>query len=187
MPRIARERDPGRTGQRHGGVEHAFLFHQRIKRRGVGARQPHAAVRNRDAEVAFGFGAMDRMPDLGEEDRMRHRRVVEFLGEVVGLHPEGAEGAVRSLVRRIAGRNRPFVSLDAVDRDGHHLIVLVDGDFDFGLGGAGREQHQTGNGNEEGTHFTFGLRALTAAPLTVPGTYMPEVRLWFQRPASGDR
>ena len=72
------------------------------------------------------FGAVDGVADLGEEDRVRHRRVVELLGVVVFLHAEGAEGAVRRLVRGIAGGNRPLVALDAVDRDGHQLRVLVD-------------------------------------------------------------
>jgi hypothetical protein len=49
------------------------------------------------------------------------------------------------------------------------LRILVDGDGDFGLRGAGGEQHQTDESNEEGTHFTFGLQALkTTTPLTVP-------------------
>jgi ketosteroid isomerase-like protein len=49
----------------------------------------------------------------------------------------------------------PVVALDAVDRDGHQLGVLVDGDGDIGLRGAGGEQHQTGESYEEGTHFTL--------------------------------
>jgi hypothetical protein len=72
-------------------------------------------------------------------------------------------------MRRIAGRDRPLIARDAVDRDGHHLRILVDGDGDFGLRGAGGEQHQTGNGNEEGTHFTYGLQACVCrAALSVP-------------------
>ena len=83
-------------------------------------------------------------------------------------------------MRRIAGRDRPLVALDAVDRDGHHLLVLVDGDGNFGLGGAGGgEQHQTRECNEEATHVKFGLRALNmtlyrSAALTVPRINMPE-------------
>src|ERR1700761_6884374 len=114
--------------------------------------------------MAFGFGAVNRVSDLGEEDRVRHRRVVEFLGVVIFLHPEGLEGTVRRLVRGIAGRDRPLVALDAVDRDGHHLRILVDGDGDFGLRGAGGEQHQTGNGNEEGTHLPMASWASTTTP-----------------------
>jgi len=99
------------------------------------------------------------LADLGEEDRMRHRRVVEFLGIVILFHAEGTERAARRLARGDAGRHRPVVALDAVDGDGHLLIVLVDGDGDLGLRGAGGEQHEPGEGNEEGTHFTYGLQA----------------------------
>src|ERR1700682_4429137 len=108
------------------------------------------------------------MTDLGEEDRMRHRRVVEFLGVVVFLHAEGAEAAVRRLVRRIAGRDRPLVALDAVDRDGQQLRTLVDGDGDLGLCGAGGEQHQSSNSNVEGTHLTYSLRALNCSTARRP-------------------
>src|SRR5579862_8541119 len=140
---------------------------------------------HRDAELALGIGAMDGMADLGEEDRVRHRRVVEFLGVVVFLHAEGPEAAVRRLVRGIAGRNRPLIALGAVDRDGHQLRILVDEDGDVGLRGAGGEQHQAGESNEEGTHLTLGLRAwtTTTAPLSVPDPNMPGIRLWFQWPA----
>src|SRR5258708_30740243 len=117
------------------------------------------------AKLALGPRAVNRVTFPGEEDRMRHRRSVEFVGEMVRLHPESAEGSVRRLVRRVAGRDRPVVALDAVDRDGHHLIVLVDGDGDFGLGGAGgRKQHKAREGNEVGTHVNSGLRPLTVAP-----------------------
>ena len=47
------------------------------------------------------------------------------------------------------------VARDAIDRDGHHLRILVDGDRDIGLSSAAREQHQTSKSNEEGTHFTL--------------------------------
>jgi len=78
------------------------------------------------------------MAELGEEDGVRHRCVVEFLGEVVFLHPESPETAVRRLIGGQAAGHRPLVAIDAVDRDGHQLRVLVDGDGDFGLrSGAG--------------------------------------------------
>ncbi|MHC2429531.1 hypothetical protein ACVIST_006276 [Bradyrhizobium elkanii] len=102
---------------------------------------------------------MNRVPDLGEEDRVRHRRVVEFLGIVILFHAEGAEAAVRRFARRDAGRDRPVIARDAVDRDGHLLVVLVDGDIDLGLCGAGGEEHHGRERNEERTHFTFGLQA----------------------------
>ena len=156
--RVARQRDLGRAGQRHRGVEHALFLHQRIERRGIGLRQPYAAMGSGGAEPVLEIGAVDRMADLGEEDRVRHRRVVEFLGVVVFLHPEGAEAAARRLVGRNAGGDRPVVALDAVDRDGHLLRILVDGDGDIGLGGAGGEQHQASESNEEGTHLTLASR-----------------------------
>ena len=74
-----------------------------------------------------------------------------------------------------------MIVLDAIDRDGHHLVVLVDGDVDFCLSGVAGEQHQAGECNEEGTHFTSGLRAcLVCRGSPSPAIYMPEIRLWFQ-------
>src|SRR5438270_2653288 len=121
------------------------------------------------------------MADLGEEDRVRHRRVVEFLGVVVFLHPEGAEAAARRLVGRNAGGDRPVVALDAIDRDGHLLRILVDGDGDIRLRGAGGEQRQASESNEEGTHFTLASGLDCSAALRPPHN-MPGMRLWFQRP-----
>src|SRR6202022_4275395 len=130
-----------------------------------------------------GIGAVNGVADLGEENRVRHRRVVEFLGVVVFLHPEGAEVAVRRLVGRNAGGDRPVVVLDAVDRDGHLLRILVDGDGDIGLRGAGGEQHQAGKSNDEGTHVYLWPPSLDcSAALSVPRINMPGMRLWFQRP-----
>src|SRR5258708_28660938 len=100
-----------------------------------------------------GMGDYNGVAYLGEEERVRHRRVVEFLGVVVFLHAEGAEAAVRRLVGGNAGGYRPLIALDAVDRDGHQLRILVDGDGDFGLCRACGEQHQTGECNQEATTF----------------------------------
>ena len=77
-----------------------------------------------------------------------------------------------------------MITLDAVDGDGHLLIILVDGDGDLGLRGAGGEQRQGGDSNEERTHFTFGLPGLdcSAAALRPPASNMPGIRLWFQWP-----
>src|SRR5918992_305468 len=142
-------------------------------------------MRGRAAETAHGIGTVDGMADLGEKDRMRHRRVVEFLGVMVLFHPEGAEAAVRSLIGGKTRRHRPAVTLDAVDGDGHLLVVLVDCYGDFGLGGARGEQRQGGDGNEEGTHFTFGLQApVRSAGSPSPASNMPGNRHWFQWPAS---
>ena len=100
------------------------------------------------AETADGIRAVDGVTDLGEEDRVRHRRVVEFLGVVILLHAEGAKRAVRRLARRDAGRHRPVIARDAVDGDGHLLIVLVDGDLDLGLRGARAQKHQGRESND---------------------------------------
>jgi hypothetical protein len=63
------------------------------------------------------------------------------------------------------------IALDAVDRDGHRLVVLVDGNGDLGLGCAAGKQRQGGDGNEERTHLTFGLQACLRRRLSVPGTH----------------
>ncbi|MHC2776676.1 hypothetical protein ACVIM7_006167 [Bradyrhizobium liaoningense] len=62
-------------------------------------------------------------------------------GIVILFHAEGAKGAVRRLARGDAGRHRPVIARDAVDGDGHLLVVLVDGDLDLGLRGT-RAQEQ---------------------------------------------
>src|SRR4051794_27092647 len=116
------------------------------------------------AKAPLGVSAVNGMADLGEEDRVRHRRVVEFLGEVVFFHPEGPERAIRRLVRRVAGRDRPMIALHAVNRDGHQLFVLVNGDGDFGLSGAASER-QRGKSNDEGTHTGLGLQPWMQRPL----------------------
>ena len=121
------------------------------------------------------------MPDLGEEDRVRHRRVVEFFGIVVLFHAEGAERPVWRLAGGDAGRDRPVVALDAVDGDRHDLRILVDGDCYIRLSGGGGEQHQTSESSEEGTHFTFGLRAcLQRRGSLSPAPNMPGIRPLFQ-------
>jgi hypothetical protein len=67
------------------------------------------------------------MADLGEEDRMRHRRVVNS-SENPSIRKVWNEPP--RLARGDAGRHRPVVARDAVDGDGHLLVVLVDGDGD---------------------------------------------------------
>jgi len=72
-------------------------------------------------------------------------------------------------VGRVTGRDRPLIAFNAVDGDGHQLRIFVDSDGDLGLGGVAGEQHQAGESNEEGTHFTLasGPDYMTAAS-TVP-------------------
>ena len=162
---IARQRDLRRAGQRHGGVEHAFApapAHTASRHWRATAARSHAkpGVPRRLSESVPWMA----WPILVKKIECGIGASSNSLEIVVLFHAEGAEAAVRRLVRGNAGRDRPVIALDAVDRDGHLLVVLVDGDGDFGLRGAGGEQRQAGEGNEEGTHFTFGLQALIAAP-----------------------
>ena len=101
-------------------------------------------MRHRAAEVFHVEKAVDGVAIHVEEDRMRHRRIVPFLGQMVGVHAVRPKRAVRRVVTRAAGRYRPDVALRPVDSDAHGLRVLVDIDHDFGIGGrakTGREHH----------------------------------------------
>src|SRR5262249_12289996 len=75
------------------GVAEPFRLDQGEQRGGIGRRQPHAAVRRRRPQALHLVGAMDGVADLGEEDRVRHGRIVPFLGVVVLLHAERRIGA----------------------------------------------------------------------------------------------
>src|SRR5262249_23566184 len=94
------------------------------------------------------------------------------------FHPEGFERAVRRLIGGNAGGNRPAVARDAVDGDGHLLVVLVDGDGDFGLGARGEQQ--SGKCDEKGTHVLLASRLVRRGSLRPPANTMPGIRLWFQ-------
>ena len=74
-----------------------------------------------------------------EEDRMRHRRIVPLLRQMVGVHAVRLERAVRRVVAGPAGRDRPDVARRAVDRDRHALRDLVDVD---------EESARTGEAND---------------------------------------
>ena len=116
-----------------------------------------AAVRRRRAEALGIEAAVDRVALRREEDRMRHRRVVPLLGEVVALHAEGFELAVRRVVLHAsAGRNRPMVERPPVDLDGHLLDRLVDGDLD---GGLRRRGSQAGGEREDDTDTRHDTRS----------------------------
>src|ERR1700683_1642621 len=91
-------------------------------------------MRHRAAEMFHVEKAVDGVAIHVEEDRMRHWRIVPFLGQMVGVHAVRPERAVRRVVARAAGRYRPNVALRAIDRDTHGLGVLVDIDHDFGAG-----------------------------------------------------
>src|SRR6185312_7893267 len=86
-------------------------------------------------------------------------------------HAEGLEGAAWRFVGRRTGRDRPVIALDAVHRDGHHLVVLVDGDIDVGLRRGAAQQGQTGESNEERTHvYLWPPGLISKAPrFSVPG------------------
>ena len=86
------------------------------------------------AELLLFHGAMNCMPLLGEENGMRHWRVVPLLRVPDLVH---GGGGVRARGRRIAGDacgHRPGVRLHPVDKDRHLLGALVDIDDDRGLG-----------------------------------------------------
>src|SRR2546430_6229701 len=75
--------------------------------------------------------------------RRRHTRFdCDWSSDVCSsdLHPEGAERAVRRLIGGNSGGDRPAIALDAIDCDGHLLVILVDGDGDFGLGARSEER-----------------------------------------------
>src|SRR5262249_60755176 len=90
-------------GQHDGGVGHPLSFHQVPECCGILARWPNAAVRHRTAETPLLVGAMNSVAILSEEDRIRHRRIVPFLAEVVDLHTKWPEGAARRFVATPAG------------------------------------------------------------------------------------
>jgi hypothetical protein len=97
--------------------------------------------------------AVDGVSVHVEEDRMRHRCIVPFLGQMVGVHAVRLKRPVGRVIARAAGRYRPNVALRAIDRDAHGLRVLVDIDRDFGAsrrGKAGREHYA----ERGGTHVS---------------------------------
>src|SRR6185437_638724 len=56
------------------GAAHALGLDHVVQHRGIGRRQPHAAVRHRHAEMRRVGEAVDGVTVQVEEDRMRHRR-----------------------------------------------------------------------------------------------------------------
>jgi hypothetical protein len=63
---------------------------------------------------------------LGEEHRVRHQRVIPFLGEVLGLHSEYGEIARRRRVACLSRRDRPSMQGQAVARHLESLRGFVD-------------------------------------------------------------
>src|SRR3979411_3242378 len=95
-------------------------------------------MRGGSAEVADIEGPVDGVTELGEEDRMRHRGLVELLREMVRLHAERLKLAARGLAARAARRYTPIPARLAVDRYGHTLVGLVDRDENVGVRWASR-------------------------------------------------
>ena len=71
----------------------------------------------RAAEMLHVEKAVDGVTIQIEEDRMRHRRIVPFLGVMVGIHAVRFEAATRRVIAGPPGRDRPDVTLRAIDRD----------------------------------------------------------------------
>lgn len=76
--------------------------------------------------------AVDRVSFAGEGNRMRHGRVVAFLGIVIDLHPEGARGPARRVITCRAGRDRRDKLHFPVDCHGRLLAGFVDRYDNFG-------------------------------------------------------
>src|SRR5690242_21549441 len=78
-------------------------------------------MRDRAAEMLDVEEAVDGMAIHVEEDRVRHRRIVPFLGVMVSVHAVRLEVAAWRVIAGTTGRDRPDVTLRAVDRDRHLL------------------------------------------------------------------
>src|SRR6516225_4380333 len=91
----------------------------------------HCAAEMLDVEKA-----VNRVTVHIEEDRVRHWRIVAFLGVVVGVHAVRLEGAARRVVAGAPGRDWPDITLRTIDSDRHLLRALVDCDEDASLAGA---------------------------------------------------
>jgi len=55
-------------------------------------------MRHRLTKIALRISAVDSVADLGEEDRIRHWRVVPLVAVVVDLHAERLEGTARRVI-----------------------------------------------------------------------------------------
>src|SRR4029079_8201660 len=86
------------------------------------------------AEMLYFEAAVNGVAALGEEDGVRHRRVVPLLGVVILLHPESLEATVRCRTTSASRGDRPGPACRTVDADGHALRCLVDRDQDLGVG-----------------------------------------------------
>jgi hypothetical protein len=83
-------------------------------------------MRYRAAEMFHVEKAVNGVTLEIEEDRMRHRRIIPFLRVMVGIHTVRLEGTARRVIAGPSGRDRPDVTLRAIDRDRHLLRAFVD-------------------------------------------------------------
>src|SRR4029079_2588714 len=148
-------------------IEDAFVLDQGIEGGGVLRRQAYASMRRGLAEIANLVGPVDRMADLREKDRVRHRGVVPFAREVILLHAERLVIARRGVIASAARRYRPDVTFLAIDSDRHLLRRLVDDDHDIGVRGLGQceqcENCGEGQCNTMETHTTTPNSTTTVA------------------------
>jgi len=100
-------------------------LHQRIKVRRVRRVQADAAMRGRAAEALDIGGGVHGVAAV-EEHRMRHRRIVVFLGIPHRRQARRPERAGRRDVAAPCRRDLPLVGRPAVDRHGHALRRDID-------------------------------------------------------------
>lgn len=87
------------------------------------------------AEIALLVSAVNGVADLGEKDRIRHRRVVPLVATVIDFHAEWLKAAARCVVAAASSRYRPVVKVLSVDRDSHALEGFIDSDQKVGTSG----------------------------------------------------
>ena len=90
-----------------------------------------------------------------EENCVRHGRIVPFLGVMIGIHAVRLERAARRVIAGPPGRDRPEVTLRAIDGDRHLLRTLVDGDEDAGARGRSERYREEGAKQGRGKPTTF--------------------------------
>ena len=100
------------------------------------------------AEIALLVSAVNGVADLGEKDRIRHRRVVPLVAAVIDFHAEWLKAAAWCVVAAASSRHRPVVKLLAVDRDGHALGGFVDLNQKVGVGSLAKRQRRKNSGSQ---------------------------------------
>ena len=89
---------------------------------------------------------MNGVADLGEKDRIGHRRVVPLVAAVIDFHAEWLKAATGRVVAAPSSRDRPVVKPPTVDRYSHTLGRLVDTDLKVGVSGFAKRQHRDDGG-----------------------------------------